>query len=287
MILMVEIDVLGERKLSYSLSNLLKEKEFIKRLLSSLIIFFIAIPPLVLGGNYWVLFVYFVGIVMYVEWTKLLLSKQKEKTHIIILLLQFLFILCFAIISSKLLFLIIIGLFIYSYVFKKEIGYFPLHTLGCLIVIMGCSWAIITRLEEHGLENIIWLGAIVIGTDVGAYFIGKLVGKRKILPKISPNKTWEGAIGGVFLAILLSVFVLFYFKAENYLMGICLALPLSIISQVSDFLQSSVKRHFGVKDMGNIIPGHGGVFDRLDGFIASIIIYGMILASTSTSLIWQ
>ena len=105
-------------------------------------------------------------------------------------------------------------------------------------------------------------------TDTGAYFIGKLLKGPKLAPDISPNKTWSGAIGGCLLALLVSMFMKPYLSVEFDLIGVTgFTIIISIFGQFGDLLESWAKRMLAVKDTGNIIPGHGGVLDRIDALL--------------------
>jgi phosphatidate cytidylyltransferase len=120
-----------------------------------------------------------------------------------------------------------------------------------------------------GLANILFVLCIVWASDIGAYLIGRLLGGPKLAPAISPGKTWSGAIGGLASAALAGLAVAAGFSAElsaPHVIGV--GLGLGIISQAGDLLESALKRHFGVKDSGRIIPGHGGLLDRLDALLA-------------------
>lgn len=105
-------------------------------------------------------------------------------------------------------------------------------------------------------------------TDTGAYFTGNAFGKRKLWPKISPNKTVAGAIGGIISAIVVAiVFQLVYpFTMPIYLL-VGVALIISVFGQIGDLVASAYKRHYNVKDSGNILPGHGGILDRFDSLL--------------------
>jgi phosphatidate cytidylyltransferase len=131
-----------------------------------------------------------------------------------------------------------------------------------------------------GLANTLFLLSIVWASDVGAYLVGRLVGGPKLAPAISPGKTWSGAAGGLIGAASVSVAVAACFSAAfSPLHVIELALALGIISQVGDLLESALKRHFGVKDSGRIIPGHGGLLDRVDALLA-VAPFAALLAFT-------
>lgn len=124
---------------------------------------------------------------------------------------------------------------------------------------------------DYGARSIVWLFAIVWGTDIFAYFGGRLIGGAKLWPKISPSKTWSGTLIGVFAGAFLGAVI-----GAQGLGGPTRALPLFLlglataaVSQGGDILESWVKRRFGAKDSSRLIPGHGGFMDRLDGFIAA------------------
>jgi phosphatidate cytidylyltransferase len=108
----------------------------------------------------------------------------------------------------------------------------------------------------------------VAATDIGAYFTGKAFGGPKLAPRISPKKTWAGLIGGIVCASLLTIGMSRIFGFPAWL-GAALGAGLAVISQMGDLFESAIKRRFGVKDSGGIIPGHGGLFDRVDGHLAA------------------
>jgi len=123
----------------------------------------------------------------------------------------------------------------------------------------------------HGLAAILFLFAIVWATDVMGYVVGRAIGGPKLWPAISPNKTWSGALGGTIGALAAGLAVAA--AASLALLPIAiLAVILSMVAQAGDFIESAVKRRFGVKDASHLIPGHGGVMDRLDSFIAAALV---------------
>ncbi len=135
------------------------------------------------------------------------------------------------------------------------------------------------RVREADLALLGFIMLVVFTTDMGAYFIGSKVGKRKLVPKISPNKTVEGALGGIFSALVLAAIYLSFFSFNySYIIMLGIALVLSIAGQFGDLIASRLKRHFEVKDAGTIFPGHGGVLDRFDSVLftlAMAILLGM------------
>jgi phosphatidate cytidylyltransferase len=124
----------------------------------------------------------------------------------------------------------------------------------------------VIKLRNYNVEILFWMFAVIWSTDIFAFFAGKTLGGAKIAPTISPNKTWSGLIGGILASMIIGFLSSFMF-AGGTLFFILLSAFLSIIEQLSDLLESKFKRIFGVKDSGNIIPGHGGILDRLDGMM--------------------
>jgi phosphatidate cytidylyltransferase len=151
---------------------------------------------------------------------------------------------------------------------------------GALWVVAGVGYAfvllaapVILRADSgFGLVVIVLLFAVVWTTDVLGYFAGRAFGGPKLLPAVSPKKTWSGAIAGTFGAIVVAIVVAGFFGSFSWTAIALIALLLSAASQLGDLLESWIKRQFGAKDASSLIPGHGGVMDRLDGFWAAALI---------------
>lgn len=141
--------------------------------------------------------------------------------------------------------------------------------LGCVVLSEAES-----TLAYGGYSVLLFLVPAVVATDIGAYFSGRLIGGPKLAPAISPNKTWAGSVGGVISAILIGLACLMMFgKAEKELVSAALMLAiLSVCAQLGDLGESWLKRRAGAKDSGSLIPGHGGVLDRFDGFIGAAVL---------------
>jgi len=141
--------------------------------------------------------------------------------------------------------------------------------------------SILVRLDQTwGFVALILILLVVWGTDIGGYFAGRGIGGPKLWPRVSPKKTWAGAIGGFAASLAIAGgFAAFGFGKTGPLL--ILVSILSIVSQFGDLFESAVKRRFGVKDSSQIIPGHGGLMDRLDGFVAAVVlaaIFGFLRA---------
>jgi phosphatidate cytidylyltransferase len=121
--------------------------------------------------------------------------------------------------------------------------------------------------DFRGFAVMLFVFATVWATDILAYFVGRAIGGPKLAPRISPGKTWSGAIGGAVAAVIAGSAVVWYYFLGIGLRVALIALLLSICSQAGDLFESFIKRRFGVKDSSHLIPGHGGVMDRVDGLI--------------------
>jgi phosphatidate cytidylyltransferase len=123
---------------------------------------------------------------------------------------------------------------------------------------------------EAGRANVLFLFLVVWASDVGAYLAGRMLGGPKLWPAVSPNKTWSGAMGGLVAAILIGLVAALSFTPGAAIPAVvAVAVLLGLASQAGDLLESAIKRHFHVKDTSRLIPGHGGMLDRLDGVLAS------------------
>ena len=163
-----------------------------------------------------------------------------------------------------------------------------LVSVTCYIIIGFLSIILLRKWPETGqyLYLLIFIGAWM--TDTGAYFVGVLFGKHKLIPAVSPKKTVEGAVGGVFGCVIgYAVYGLILDKcfsvSVNYIALLILAVVIAVVSQLGDLIASYIKREQGIKDFGFICPGHGGVMDRFDSIIAvAPVIYGATLLLPST-----
>jgi len=146
--------------------------------------------------------------------------------------------------------------------------------------------------EEMGRFAIFWLLGIVWATDIGAYFAGKAIGGPKLSLRFSPNKTWAGLGGGVVAAALVGVGFSLLIGAGSALGLALVSAVLAVVAQLGDIAESALKRRAGVKDSGTLIPGHGGILDRVDGLVAAVLgaaLIALVHGSASPSvgvLIW-
>lgn len=141
--------------------------------------------------------------------------------------------------------------------------------VGVVYVGVPCIAMVWLRADpDLGLATILWLLAVVWATDIGGYFAGRGIGGPKLAPRISPKKTWAGLGGAMLGAALAGALAAAILEDADILVLAVISAALAVIAQIGDLWESLVKRRFGAKDSGTLIPGHGGVLDRLDGFMA-------------------
>lgn len=132
----------------------------------------------------------------------------------------------------------------------------------------------VRALPAAGLLMAAWLFLVVWATDVGAYVFGRTIGGPKIAPAISPSKTWAGLFGGaVFVMLTMYIMAMIEGLGRQSLAFALYGIPLAVMAQAGDFFESWMKRRAGVKDSGTLIPGHGGLFDRVDGLLPVAIVF--------------
>ena len=144
----------------------------------------------------------------------------------------------------------------------------PWIALGTLYIGAAClAFLGLRALPDMGRDLVFWLLAVVWATDIGAYFAGRGIGGPKLAPRVSPNKTWAGLIGGMIAAAAVSAIAAVVLD-WTLLAPVVGGAALAVVAQGGDLLESWTKRRFGVKDSSHIIPGHGGILDRVDGLLS-------------------
>ncbi len=152
----------------------------------------------------------------------------------------------------------------------------PLLRLAMGVLVLVPTWLalVYVRFQPQGAWLVVMIAAIVAAADTGGYFSGRKFGKRKLAPAVSPGKTLEGFAGGLLSNIVLAALIS-YLSGGNFLMLLAVVLPTSLFSVLGDLLESMVKRHAGVKDSGVILPGHGGILDRVDSITAAAPVFAL------------
>jgi phosphatidate cytidylyltransferase len=144
-----------------------------------------------------------------------------------------------------------------------DVGFIVLSTLY-----IGVGFYYMIDIRQLGLSYLFYALLVIWATDTGAYFVGRSIGKRKLWPEISPNKTIEGSIGGILLALIVGILFQITFPiSDSFLAVMIITVLVSIFGQIGDLVESALKRHYQVKDSGTILPGHGGILDRFDSLL--------------------
>ena len=151
-----------------------------------------------------------------------------------------------------------------------------MYLIGVLFF-LGTAFNLLILVRNYNLLYLIFLVLITVITDTFAYITGSYIGKTKLSPYISPKKTWEGLLGGTFFGVLISS--MFYYQVINtnvdvFVLAIMVT-ALSLLGQAGDLVFSSFKRYYDKKDFSNLIPGHGGILDRMDSLI--FVLLGFVL----------
>ena len=258
-------------------------RNFLVRSLSTAVITPIVGYILVIGGDYFSLFISILGAVMIWEMARAIFGSAHSR-FLIILSIGFGVVILLTglrigiLLLSTFVLLFLVSFSIYCLVIKQadKITKFLIYSL---FIVIPCTLFLWLR-ETKELIILFWMLSCVIATDIGAYVVGKIIGGAKLAPKISPNKTWSGLFGGVtasaFTGLGFSVFWM-----EKHFKFVCLSLLIAIVAQMGDLLESRFKRKYSLKETSNIIPGHGGIMDRLDGHMAAVTFIALISFTTS------
>lgn len=163
--------------------------------------------------------------------------------------------------------LLTVSLFVYS-VNKPDFKITQIGSIVLMATYLGIAFTTFVSLRAYGLTFMFLVLLVIWATDTGAYLIGKQIGKTKLAPNVSPNKTVEGALGGTLLSAVVSAIYLYFFPLfTSYLLSLLFMIVISAVGQLGDLIESKIKREYGVKDSGNLLPGHGGILDRFDSLL--------------------
>lgn len=246
-----------------------KNSGLMLRVLSALVMLPVAIFIILQGGMIYSLFVALLTVLILYEWNGICEGKAFNSAFMFqaILSLMVIYSLYSGHYFPPYVYLAPAALLLVSCLYYKMKLHFALAGLAyALLPAIALIW--LRQHSDQGGWIVLWMMIIVWAMDTGAYFAGKNIGGPKMAPRISPNKTWAGLIGGTITAIALGLPAAFYFNFDYDLMVLIPAAALlAIWSQIGDLAESAVKRHFNVKDSGALIPGHGGIMDRVDGVV--------------------
>ena len=283
-----------------------KSRELKLRIASALVIAPVALALTWWGGVPFAVLVVICAILMMDEWTTIVMGGPRAPLR-------------FAQLG-------LVGAAVAVAAFAGRFGLPPLYAVGAVIAALGVASALSSReVRERGLPEeavrwapwgalyaglsamslvalrdapiglwlVVYLFAVVWTTDIAAFFAGRAIGGPKLWERVSPKKTWSGAIGGVAGAVVAGLIVAHFAGAPRLLPVLLVTVVLSIASQGGDLFESALKRRFGVKDSGRLIPGHGGILDRVDGLVAAAVaaiviatLHGGVSNPTAGLLFW-
>lgn len=262
-----------------------------KRIISAIGMTTIILPLVILGGIYFAVAIGVVGIFALKEFIDLKEYHKKIPWGISIICILSLLLLIFSEfdgygiafgLNYKAIAIAYLGLFTPSLFYQKEkyTTKEAFYLSGC-ILFLGIVLNGIILIRNYDIWHLFYLATISITTDIFAMLVGCILGKHKCAPTISPFKTWEGTIGGTTIAsIVASTFYIYFIGESSIIKIVSLTILLSIIGQLGDLTFSKIKRENKIKDFSTLIPGHGGILDRLDSLffvvLAYIILFGTI-----------
>jgi phosphatidate cytidylyltransferase len=259
-----------------------------KRVISAIVALIIVIPLVILGGYPYYAGIGLLSIIGFYEITNV--YEREKKLPIFVKCISLLSFMCIAMTS------------IHRTTFNIDYRMFLLDLFVCLLplivikrkhydcndaffllgvtMFLGIAFNFMIVIRNISIHYLLYTLLITISSDTFAHFFGTKIGKHKLFPEVSPNKTIEGFIGGTFFGTLVGSLYFLTFVSTNasVFLVIIISLALSIISACGDLVFSAIKRRFDVKDYGNIMPGHGGVLDRLDSFTLVVLAFSYLVS---------
>ena len=241
----------------------------------------LALAPVVLfciwkGGAAFTSLLALVSALMVFEWCRLIFSQPGATVQMGIhgaAIAGMLIALCYSKPLIGILFAIVFWLLSVVWARRDDEKAFPWAYYGVPYLVLPMAALFMLRTDPtYGLMATIWLIAVIWATDIGAYFAGRIIGGPKLAPRFSPKKTWAGLVGGAMFAAIASFGVALYFNIYPRVGLSVFAAFVAAFSQAGDIFESAAKRHFGVKDSSNILPGHGGILDRVDGLVFAAVL---------------
>ncbi|MGJ4893258.1 phosphatidate cytidylyltransferase [Bradyrhizobium sp. HKCCYLRH3099] len=243
------------------------------RIAAALVLVPLALGAAYAGGMFWTALVTVVAVGLYLEWLMVVGEVRTASVG-----------------TSGALAIAIAGIFCAFGLIDFAVGVLALGLVAVAVLAAGRRlWAaagfvyaagaelasVLVRFDQQqGWHALVLVFLVVWASDIGGYVAGRGIGGPKLAPRISPNKTWAGAIGGFGASLVAAAG--WSLAGGSLLAMLAMAAVLSVVSQLGDLAESAVKRHFGVKDSSHIIPGHGGLLDRLDGYVAAIVFAALL-----------
>lgn len=261
------------------------------RIISAIVMTLVALPILLIGGLPFKILTIFLAVASLYE--ILGIRKKNKEIPIVIRIVSYILIALFVYLGTdvyssnyEIIYKIITILFLIYFVpvvfINNNDKYSFLDALYVLgsTMFLAIAYNSCIAISNSNISYLLYIAIITIATDTFAYFTGYFIGRHKLCERISPKKTWEGAIGGSFVATFIgTIYYVFIINQDtNILLVVAISLLLSILGQLGDLFFSSIKRYYKVKDYSKLIPGHGGILDRLDSIIFVILTYSLFMS---------
>ncbi len=239
-------------------------------------------PPWLFQG-----FIFVVSVVGFLEFIRLTAPEFPSAAKALCVVLSFLFVYClsggpfFQVLTIFCLWAMMpLGFYLFSSQSRRNRAVEDIGkaALGFLYVSVPLGLLLLMVRHPKGHLWILWLFTVIFAGDTGAFYVGRSLGRHKLYPAVSPGKTWEGAVGGLFAGVAAGLIFSSFFRVGGSALQVgLLAGSLSVCGQIGDLVESMVKRGAGVKDSGRILPGHGGLLDRVDGVLFAIPVLYMFV----------
>jgi phosphatidate cytidylyltransferase len=260
-----------------------------ERVISAIVALIIVIPLILIGGIAYYIGVSIIALIGYYEFLKVRENEKKITPYVKAISALAYLLIVISPLTTNINFLIdyrliILDLFVcflpLIILDKKDYDAEDALVLVSATLFLGIAFSYLITIRKMDVLYLIYVVLVTIMSDTFAHFFGTKIGKHKLCPAVSPNKTVEGMIGGVFFGTFLGTvfFKTFIDVSANLFMVIVISLALSLVAEFGDLVFSAIKRKYGVKDYGNIMPGHGGVLDRLDSILFSILAFSYLVS---------
>jgi phosphatidate cytidylyltransferase len=260
-----------------------------ERVISAIVALIIVIPLILIGGIAYYIGVSIIALIGYYEFLKVRENEKKITPYVKAISALAYLLIVISPLTTNINFLIdyrliILDLFVcflpLIILDKKDYDAEDALVLVSATLFLGIAFSYLITIRKMDVLYLIYVVLVTIMSDTFAHFFGTKIGKHKLCPAVSPNKTVEGMIGGVFFGTFLGTvfFKTFIDVSANLFMVIVISLALSLVAEFGDLVFSAIKRKYGVKDYGNIMPGHGGVLDRLDSILFAILAFSYLVS---------
>jgi phosphatidate cytidylyltransferase len=259
-----------------------------QRIISALVLIPLALAGVFLGSPYLDGLVALFALAMAWEWVRVCHRGRFVASGLVVVLAAVGGVVAYRLVSPPAALLILVAGAVAA-ALLAETGVRLWHGLGAVYVGLPCLAMLWIRGDaQPGLDTLLWTLLLVWSVDTGAYLAGRTIGGPRLAPSISPKKTWAGFAGGLLAATLVGLLGAYWLGLQSWWPLAAIAAVLAVVEQCGDLAESAFKRRFGVKDSSNLIPGHGGVLDRVDGLLTVVVaVAGLMIVTKGGVGTWQ